>query len=163
PRCRPWGWTRRATGCRSRRPPTTPAGASSPNSTAPPRFPGCGTQARPPATAHTAPPGRRRTPSPAASASRPASRRRGAPEAPAPHYTCGGVVADLDGATSRPGLWVAGEAACNGVHGANRLASNSLLDGMVFGPRVVEAVGAGRVGPQPTGAMRCVLGGEDPG
>ncbi|MFP3900905.1 MAG: L-aspartate oxidase [Acidimicrobiia bacterium] len=84
------------------------------------------------------------------------------PVAPAAHYTCGGIVADLDGATSLPGLWVAGEAACNGVHGANRLASNSLLDGMVFGPRVVEAVGAGRDGPQATGAMRCVLGGEDP-
>ena len=69
-------------------------------------------------------------------------------------------MADLDGATSLPGLWVAGEAACNGVHGANRLASNSLLDGMVFGPRVVEAVGAGLDGPRPTGAMRCVLDGE---
>jgi L-aspartate oxidase len=54
---------------------------------------------------------------------------------------------------------VAGEAACNGVHGANRLASNSLLDGMVFGPRVVEAVSDGRDGPRPTGAMRAVLGG----
>ena len=76
------------------------------------------------------------------------------PVAPAAHYLCGGIVADLDGATSLPGLWVAGEAACNGVHGANRLASNSLLDGMVFGPRVVEAVGAGLDGPRPTGAMR---------
>jgi L-aspartate oxidase len=79
------------------------------------------------------------------------------PVAPAAHYTCGGVLADLDGATTLPGLWVAGEAACNGVHGANRLASNSLLDGMVFGPRVIEAVGAGKDGPAPTGAMRCVL------
>jgi L-aspartate oxidase len=81
------------------------------------------------------------------------------PVAPAAHYLCGGIVADLDGATTLPGLWVAGEAACNGVHGANRLASNSLLDGMVFGPRVVEAVAAGVDGPRPTGAMRCVLGG----
>ena len=80
------------------------------------------------------------------------------PVAPAAHYLCGGIVADLAGATSLPGLWVAGEAACNGVHGANRLASNSLLDGMVFGPRVVEAVGAGLDGPRPTGAMRGVLG-----
>ncbi|MBN2622845.1 MAG: FAD-binding protein [Acidimicrobiales bacterium] len=80
------------------------------------------------------------------------------PVAPAAHYLCGGIVADLDGASSLPGLWVAGEAACNGVHGANRLASNSLLDGMVFGPRVVEAVGAGLDGPRPTGAMRAVLG-----
>jgi L-aspartate oxidase len=81
------------------------------------------------------------------------------PVAPAAHYLCGGIVADLDGAASLPGLWVAGEAGCNGVHGANRLASNSLLDGMVFGPRVVEAVDAGLDGPRPTGAMRCVLGG----
>jgi L-aspartate oxidase len=81
------------------------------------------------------------------------------PVAPAAHYLCGGIVADLDGATSLPGLWAAGEAACNGVHGANRLASNSLLDGMVYGPRVVEAVGAGLDGPRPTGAMRCVLPG----
>src|SRR5690606_10845487 len=79
------------------------------------------------------------------------------PVAPAAHYLCGGIVADLDGASSLPGMWVAGEAACNGVHGANRLASNSLLDGMVFGPRVVEAVDAGLDGPRPTGAMRCVL------
>lgn len=82
------------------------------------------------------------------------------PVAPAAHYLCGGIVADLDGASSLPGLWVAGEAACNGVHGANRLASNSLLDGMVFGPRVVEAVDAGVDGPRPTGAMRCVLDGS---
>jgi L-aspartate oxidase len=81
------------------------------------------------------------------------------PVAPAAHYTCGGIVADLDGASSLPGLWVAGEAACNGVHGANRLASNSLLDGMVFGPRVVEAVERGKDGPDPTGAMRVVLRG----
>jgi len=79
------------------------------------------------------------------------------PIAPAAHYFCGGVLADLDGASTLPGLWVAGEAACNGVHGANRLASNSLLDGMVFGPRVVEAIEAGKVGPGPSGAMRAVL------
>jgi L-aspartate oxidase len=83
------------------------------------------------------------------------------PVAPAAHYICGGIVADLEGASSLPGLWVAGEAACNGVHGANRLASNSLLDGMVFGPRVVEAVERGKEGPSPTGAMRCVLVGDD--
>ena len=50
---------------------------------------------------------------------------------------------------------------CNGVMGANRLASNSLLDGMVFGPRVVEAIDAGVEGPSATGAMRSVLGGGD--
>ena len=58
-----------------------------------------------------------------------------------------------------PGLWAAGETACNGVHGANRLASNSLLDGMVFAPRVVEAIERGKHKPEPTGAMRAVLGG----
>lgn len=79
------------------------------------------------------------------------------PVAPAAHYCCGGVVADLDGATSLPGLWVAGEVACNGVHGANRLASNSLLDGMVFGPRVVEVIDGGKTEADATGAMRCVM------
>ncbi|MBA2282205.1 MAG: L-aspartate oxidase [Acidimicrobiia bacterium] len=82
------------------------------------------------------------------------------PVAPAAHYCCGGVVADLDGATSLPGLWAAGEAACNGVMGANRLASNSLLDGMVFAPRAVDAIDGGIDGPSPTGAMRSVLQGE---
>jgi L-aspartate oxidase len=85
------------------------------------------------------------------------------PIAPAAHYSCGGVLADLVGATSLPGLWVAGEASCNGVMGANRLASNSLLDGMVFGPRVVEAIDGGVSGPVATGAMRCLLGGGDIG
>ncbi len=81
------------------------------------------------------------------------------PIAPAAHYLCGGLVTDLDGATTLPGLWAAGETTCTGVHGANRLASNSLLDGMVFGARVVEAVDAGRLGPAPTGAMAALLGG----
>jgi L-aspartate oxidase len=85
------------------------------------------------------------------------------PVAPAAHYSCGGVVADLDGASTLPSFWVAGEVACNGVHGANRLASNSLLDGMVFGPRVVEAIEAGVDGPVATGAMRCVLQGDGGG
>jgi L-aspartate oxidase len=83
------------------------------------------------------------------------------PVAPAAHYLCGGLVTDLDGATSLPGLWGAGEATCTGVHGANRLASNSLLDGMVFGFRVVEAVEAGKIGPEVTGAMAAVLAGDD--
>ena len=82
------------------------------------------------------------------------------PIAPAAHYVCGGVVTDLRGAASLPGLWACGEVACTGVHGANRLASNSLLEGMVFAPRVVEAVLAGREGPDPTGAMRTVLHGD---
>jgi len=80
------------------------------------------------------------------------------PIAPAAHYLCGGVLADLDGATSLAHLWAAGEVACSGVHGANRLASNSLLEGMVFGFRVIEAIDRGKTAPEPTGAMRAVLG-----
>ena len=80
------------------------------------------------------------------------------PIAPAAHYLCGGILTDLNGATTLPGLWAAGEVACAGIHGANRLASNSLLDGMVFGARVIEAVAAGRRGPSPTGAMEAVAG-----
>ncbi|HZU72334.1 MAG TPA: FAD-binding protein [Acidimicrobiales bacterium] len=80
------------------------------------------------------------------------------PIAPAAHYLSGGVVTDLDGASSLPGLWACGEAACTGVHGANRLASNSLLEGMVFAPRVIEAILDGRDTPRPTGAMAAVLG-----
>jgi L-aspartate oxidase len=79
------------------------------------------------------------------------------PIAPAAHYLSGGVVTDLDGASALPGLWACGEVACTGVHGANRLASNSLLEGMVFAPRVVEAIERGKDGPEPTGAMRAVL------
>ena len=82
------------------------------------------------------------------------------PIAPAAHYLSGGVVTDLDGRASAEGLWAAGEAACVGVHGANRLASNSLLDGMVFAARVIEAIEEGRVDPEPTGAMRAVLDGN---
>ncbi len=81
------------------------------------------------------------------------------PIAPAAHYLSGGVVTDLWGATALAGLWAAGEVACTGVHGANRLASNSLLEGMVFGARLAERVVAGVDGPEPTGVMAAVLGG----
>ena len=57
------------------------------------------------------------------------------PIRPAAHYAMGGVRTDLDGRTTLPGLYAAGEAAATGVHGANRLASNSLLEGLVFGAR----------------------------
>ena len=85
------------------------------------------------------------------------------PIAPAAHYISGGVLTDLDGATTLPGLWAAGEVGCTGVHGANRLASNSLLEGMVWGARVVDAIVSGRDGPRPTGAMRAVLDGQAAG
>ncbi|KXK02117.1 MAG: L-aspartate oxidase [Acidobacteria bacterium OLB17] len=61
------------------------------------------------------------------------------PVSPASHYFMGGIRTDLDGRSSLPGLYAAGEVTCTGVHGANRLASNSLLEGLVFGARAGEA------------------------
>lgn len=62
------------------------------------------------------------------------------PVRPAAHYLMGGIRTDLDGRTTLRGLYAAGEAACTGVHGANRLASNSLLEGLVFGARAAKAM-----------------------
>jgi L-aspartate oxidase len=98
------------------------------------------------------------------------------PIAPAAHYTMGGIVTDLDGRTEVPGLYAAGECACTGVHGANRLASNSMLECLVFGRRAALAAlrdaadsGHGRNGHVPgsdptgfgqgevTAAVRCEM------
>ena len=62
------------------------------------------------------------------------------PVRPAAHYLMGGIRTDLHGRTTLPGLYAAGETACTGVHGANRLASNSLLEGLVFGARAAQSM-----------------------
>jgi L-aspartate oxidase len=74
------------------------------------------------------------------------------PVRPAAHYLMGGIRTDLDGRSSLRALYAAGEAACTGVHGANRLASNSLLEGLVFGDRAAHAMLADNLPLQPAPA-----------
>jgi L-aspartate oxidase len=71
------------------------------------------------------------------------------PVAPGAHYACGGIRADMDGRTSIPGLYAVGEAASTGVHGANRLASNSLTEALIAGRRVGELLGGSLPEPVP--------------
>lgn len=73
------------------------------------------------------------------------------PVAPIQHYHMGGVRTDAEGRTSLDGLWAVGEVACTGLHGANRLASNSLLEALVFGARIARAIAAGDPGPDRPG------------
>jgi len=87
--------------------------------------------------------------------------RQPAPVAPAAHYAMGGVRTDLDGRTNLPGLFAAGEVASTGVHGANRLASNSLLEGVVFGARAGRAMRESAATLRTAPARVAEGGGED--
>ncbi|MGH9534501.1 MAG: L-aspartate oxidase [Terriglobales bacterium] len=77
--------------------------------------------------------------------------RQPVPVRPAAHYMMGGIWTDLEGRTTLPGLFAAGEAACSGVHGANRLASNSLLEGLVFGACAARTMAAEPAAPRALG------------
>lgn len=84
-------------------------------------------------------------------------RTMGLPVTPVAHFHMGGVASDLDGASSVPGLFVAGEVAGNGVHGGNRLASNALLEAVVFGRRLGQALADGIASPSSSSSASRVL------
>jgi L-aspartate oxidase len=76
------------------------------------------------------------------------------PVVPAAHYTCGGVMVDLDGKTDLPGLYAAGEVTMSGLHGANRLASNSVLECLVFGVAAAQDINRSWTSLEPVPAIR---------